>query len=195
MLKTRGWWRIVQGTEKKPEAKDEKAVTAEEEKAMSDWEDKALRAAGELYLSLSDDQKTHVEDISDDPVKIWAKLESVHMQKKPGMRFNAWEEFFSIHMEEGDSLSSLMTRIDAAMQKVKNLRPESFIIEDLDKELVSMTMIRSLPSSYSHFASSLQPLDKLDKDKLQAAFLNEEVFVWEVTRPRRRSRAQTGGGG
>ena len=29
MLKTRGWWRIVQGTEKKPEAQDEKAVTAE----------------------------------------------------------------------------------------------------------------------------------------------------------------------
>ena len=147
MLKTRGWWRIVQGTEKKPEAKDEKAVTAEEEKAMSDWEDKALRAAGELYLSLSDDQKTHVEDISNDPVKIWAKLESVHMQKKPNMRFNAWEEFFSIHMAENESLSSLMTRIDAAMIKVKNLHPTPFSIDELDKELAAMTMIRALPAS------------------------------------------------
>ena len=51
--------------------------------------DKALRAVGEIYLSLSDDQKTHVEDISDDPVAIWTKLETVHLQKKPGMRFNA----------------------------------------------------------------------------------------------------------
>ena len=89
-------------------------MTAEELKAIDDWEDKALRAAGEIYLSLSDDQKTHIEDISDDPVKMWPKLEAVHLQKKPGMRFNAWEEFFSIHMEER-SLLSLMTRIDAAM--------------------------------------------------------------------------------
>ena len=60
----------MQGTEKKPQPKDPKAVTAEEEKAVNDWEDKALRAAGEIYLSLSDDQKTHVDAIADDPVKI-----------------------------------------------------------------------------------------------------------------------------
>ena len=55
-LKTRGWWRIVQGTEKRLDYKDAKAPTAEEEKkARDDWEDKALRAAGEIYLSCSDD--------------------------------------------------------------------------------------------------------------------------------------------
>ena len=51
-LKTRGWWRIVQGTKKKPKAKDPKAPSAEEQKAMDDWEDKSLRAAGELHLLL-----------------------------------------------------------------------------------------------------------------------------------------------
>lgn len=65
-------------------------------------------------------------------------------------------------MEENDSLSSLMTKIEAAMQKIKNLRPDPFTLADLDKELVSMTMIRALPSSYASFASSLQLLDKLD---------------------------------
>ena len=92
------------------------------------------------------------------------------------MRFNAWKQFFSVHMEENESLSSLMTRIDAAMVKVKNLRPASFSLDDLDKELVSMTMIRSLPAHYSGFASSLTLLDKLDKDTLQAAFINEEAL-------------------
>ena len=53
---------------------------------MDDWEDKALRAAGEIYLSLPDDQKTHLEDISDNPVAIWTKLETVHLQKNPDMR-------------------------------------------------------------------------------------------------------------
>ena len=106
--------------------KDPKAVTEAETEAIEKWEDKALKAAGEIYLSLSDDQKTHVEACFDDPVKMWAKLESVHLQKKPGMRFNAWEELFSIHMEESDSLTSLMTKIGAAMQNMKNLRPDTY---------------------------------------------------------------------
>ena len=143
---------------------------------MEKWDERADKAAGEIYLSLSDDQKPHVEACSDDPVAMWTKLESVHLQKKPGMRFNAWEEFFSIHLEENESLSSLMTRIDTGMQNVQNLRPDSFTISDLDKELVSMTMIRALPASYASFASSLQLLDKLDKDALQSAFVNEEAL-------------------
>jgi hypothetical protein len=81
----------------------------------------ALRAVGELYLAISDDQKMHLKGIEDNPVKIWTKLASVHLQKVPGARFNAWESFFSIQMRPDESLSSLMTRIDAAMLKVKNL--------------------------------------------------------------------------
>ena len=166
----------MQGKETRPVPKDPKAVTAEELKAIDDWEDKALRAAGEIYLSCSDNHKTHIGDISDDPVEVWAKLEAVHHPKKPSMRFNAWEKFFSIHMEGSEFLSSLMTRIDAAMIKVRNLRPDAFSLDDLDKELVAMTMIRAMPDSYSSFASSLQLLDKLNKDTLQSAFVNEEAL-------------------
>ena len=86
-------------------------------------------------------------------------------------------------MEENEFPSSLMTRIDAAMQKVKNLRPSPYTIDDLDKELVSMTMIRALPESYANFASSLQLLDKLDKDTLQAAFVNEEALRTRTSTP------------
>lgn len=164
-------------------AEDQKKVTREEAEAQEKWDDRALRAAGEIYLSLSDDQKMHIEACNDDPVTIWKKLESVHLQKKPGMCFNAWEEFFSIHLEENESLSSLMTRIDASMHKVKNLRPDSFTLEDLDKELVSMTIVHSLPSSYALFTSSLQLLDKFDKDTLQAAFINEKSLRTRSSTP------------
>ena len=61
MLITRGSTRLVLGKELKPVAKDPKAVTEAETEAIEKWEDKALKAAGEIYLSLSDDQKTHVE--------------------------------------------------------------------------------------------------------------------------------------
>jgi hypothetical protein len=44
-------------------------------------------------------------------------------------------------------------------------------------------MIRSLPSSYFNFASSLQLLDKLDKDTLQAAFINKEALRTRSSTP------------
>ncbi|KAI0337893.1 hypothetical protein BDW22DRAFT_1314006, partial [Trametopsis cervina] len=138
------------------------------------WRDRALRAAGELYLAITDEQKTHLDGIEDDSVEIWKKLESVHLQKVPGARFNAWESFFSIQMGSEDTLSAPMTRIDAAMVQIKNLRPKDFSIKDLDEELVCMTMIRALPAEYQSFASSLQLLDQMSKVKLQAAFINEE---------------------
>ena len=143
---SKGLWRLVKGDEKEPVAVDDSKPTEAERKARSDWQDRALKAAGELYLALSDDQKTHLDAIEDDPVKIWAKLASVHLQKVPGARFNAWESFFSIQMRPEESLSDLMTRIDAAMLRVKNLRPDTYTIKDLDEELVCMTMIRALPA-------------------------------------------------
>ena len=84
-------------------------------------------------MAISDEQKTHLEGIEDDPVQIWTKLASVHLQKVPGARFNAWESFFSIQMRPDEPLSSLMTRIDAAMLKVKNLRPDKYDIKALDE--------------------------------------------------------------
>lgn len=92
--------------------------TSKEPEAMKKWDDKALRAASELYLSLSDDQKTHVEDLIGNPVKIWAKLESLHVQKEARHAIRCLGEFFAIHMAENEPLSSLMTRIDVAMQKI-----------------------------------------------------------------------------
>ncbi|GJF00736.1 polyprotein [Phanerochaete sordida] len=46
-----------------------------------------------------------------------------------------------------------------------------------------MTLIRALPSSYANFASLLQLLDKLDKDTLQAAFINEEALRSRTSTP------------
>ena len=87
---------------------------------------------------------------------MWVKLESVHLQKRPGARFNAYDALFSIKKLPDESLQALMTRVDTAMEQIQNLRPDSFTLEEMDKELVCMAMIRSLPGEYSSFASSLR---------------------------------------
>ncbi|EGN91310.1 hypothetical protein SERLA73DRAFT_19158, partial [Serpula lacrymans var. lacrymans S7.3] len=119
--------------------------------------------------------RIHLDGIIDDPVKIWEKLAIVHVSKKPGTRFNAYDDFFSIRKKEDESLQSLMTRIDEGMHQIQNLRPTGFSLSELDHELTCMAMIRALPDQYAHFTSSLLLLGTLDKTQLRDAFLAEEV--------------------
>ncbi|KAG0693050.1 hypothetical protein DFH29DRAFT_1007700 [Suillus ampliporus] len=121
----------------------------------------------------------HIDAVQDDPVSIWSTLASIHVQQRPGARFNAWDDFFSIRKQPDESLSTLIARIEDGMSKIQELRPKDsakpYSIADLDAELVCMTMVRSLGEEYSHFASSLMLLKSLDKEELKAAFLGEEI--------------------
>lgn len=139
------------------------------------WDDRQMKAAGELFLNVSLEQRTHFAGKEDDPVAIWQALESVHLQKRPGARFNAYDDLFSIQKKEGESLQELMTRIDQAMITVQNLRPATFTLAELDEELVCMTMVRSLPEQYKYLATTLQLADKLKKSTLQQAFITEDL--------------------
>src|SRR5215472_11930750 len=128
----------------------------------------------EIWLALEDNQKSHVKEVKSDPMQMWKKLESVHLQKKPGARFNAYDNLFNIHKEENESLSAMMARADKALQDIKALCPSNFTLEALYNELLCMTLIRALPAEYNNFASSLLLLDSLDLDKLKSAFQSEE---------------------
>ena len=48
------------------------------------WSKHAQKAAGEIYLAVEQDQKSHFHGILNDPICIWTTLCDVHMSKKPG---------------------------------------------------------------------------------------------------------------
>lgn len=105
---------------------------------------------------------------------MWKMLEAAHLSKKPGTRFNAYDDLFSIRKEDKETLIDLGVRIENAMAKIQNLRSSSFTIEMLDEELQCMAMIRALPEEHHHLSSSLLLLDKLDKNIILQAFRGEE---------------------
>ena len=142
---------------------------------LLDWKMRAQKAAGALFLAVEHEQRIHLGGIETDPMEICSKLETIHLNKRPGTRFNAYDDLFSIRKQPEETLQSLMNRVDEAMRKIVNLRPKKFTLEKLDEELACMTLIRSLPEEYSHFTSSLLLLDSLDKSKLQSAFVTEET--------------------
>ena len=159
-----GYWKLVSGIEAKPA----------EGKELLAWELKAEKAADEIYLAVEQDQRVHIRAFMDDPVKMWQELEKAHVSKKPGARFNAYDDLFSIQKNESESLSDLGTRIENAMAAIVNLRPIGFTLKQLDEELQSMALIRALPTEYAHLANSLLLMDNLKKDTILQAFRAEE---------------------
>ncbi|KAG2107643.1 uncharacterized protein F5147DRAFT_802110 [Suillus discolor] len=150
-LRTKGLWLLVSGKETCPPA------SLAEEQAK--WDQKQDKAAGELFLHCSADQRLHFEDVQDNPVKIWTTLESTHVQQLPATRFNAWDNFFTIRKRPDESLSTLIARIEEGMAKIQRLHPQD----------------SSKPYNYAQFTSSLILLKSLDKKELKAAFLAEEI--------------------
>ena len=69
-------------TEAKLEAWDAEAE-------LEAWDAKAEKASGWIFLMLEDSQKVYVTDHLDKPHLMWTALRDIHLQKKPGQRFNA----------------------------------------------------------------------------------------------------------
>ncbi len=95
-LATKELWEYVDGSMPKPVAADPAKPTADEKKELGDWKRKAAKASGEIWLAVEDDQKVYIKEVKGDPCAMWIKLESVHVQKKPGACFNAYDVLFNI---------------------------------------------------------------------------------------------------
>ena len=127
-------WRIVKGVIPRPA--DDKPTE------QSTYDENVNAAAGFIYLSLLNSQQILVRDVMENPVAMWKTLEDHHMQKKPSSRFTAYESLFNIAKQDSESLPALCSRVDDAMHTIKNLRPASFSVQELDDELSCMTLIR-----------------------------------------------------
>ena len=126
-------WMLVDNVEPCPPSSDTEA--------MLKWQKRTQKAAGELFLSVEQDQKSHFHGILSNPTRIWTALRDVHISKKPGARFNAYDNLFSIRKQPNESLQSLCARIDTSMQNIQDLRPAGFTLKELDDELHSMALI------------------------------------------------------
>jgi hypothetical protein len=174
-LCTKDLFTVTDGSEAEPRPADRAKPSTSEVKDLREWKSRTAKASGELWLAVEDEQKAHIRSLKGDPVKMWAKLKEVHLQKKPGARFNAYDTLFAIRKQEDESLTALMGRAHTALQSIQDHRPEGFTLEMLDQELECMALVRALPQEYNAFVSSLLLLDSLDLTKLRSAFQSEEL--------------------
>jgi hypothetical protein len=132
------------------------------------WRDKAAATAGAIYRALEPGQRVHVAGVEMDPVKMWEKLAAVHVQKVSGAQFNALDALLAIRKSPDKSLPSVVARVDSLLQDLKALRPEGYIMDNLNDDLSAMAMIRALGPDYTEFASSLARFDPTRSEVVQA---------------------------
>ncbi|EMD31765.1 hypothetical protein CERSUDRAFT_77855 [Gelatoporia subvermispora B] len=157
-LCTKGLWRLVQGslTRAHLSATSEASTTPGTIITAANWDHFVDKAAGWIYIMVEDDQWIYLEGIENDPVSMWKKLAEVHLHQAPGNRWNAYDDLLSVRKQEGETLEALINRVEKAMKLCKDLRPGNFTLDNLDKELASMSMIRALPrEEYGSFISLL----------------------------------------
>lgn len=165
LLKRKRVWGHVKGSLTTPSNPDK----------LDEFEKDRDVASGMLWLALEEGQQSQVVAFKDDPKGMWDELESIHVQKRPSTQFIAYTTLLNIQKTSDESLPTLTSRIEKAMQEVKNLRHSTFSIADLDSDLLSMAMVRSLPAEYDSFVSSLSLLPQFDFKTLKEAFIIEET--------------------
>ena len=120
--------------------------------------------------------QTHLQGIDDNAQAMWTKLEKLHLDQRPGTRFNAYDDLFSIRKSESESLTAVIARVNNASALVKSLRPAAFTLKELDQELAVMAMIRALDrTEYATLVSNLLFKDKLTPEDVANAFQTEQI--------------------
>ena len=135
-LMMKGCWRIVDKTIPQPSPGSDK---------LAEWLEKHDMAAGLIWLTLERSQKAMVQAHQSDAIKLWEELAKLHAKDSEISRFMAYDDLLSITLQENESLSGLISRVEEAVNRVKLLRPTTYTLEKLDDELAAMALIRSLP--------------------------------------------------
>ena len=71
--------------------------------------------AGTLFLALEADQKTTVKEVKTDVRKMWDTLYLAHIQKRPAVRYNAYNTLLSIRKLPDDSLPAVISKVESAL--------------------------------------------------------------------------------
>jgi hypothetical protein len=134
------------------------------------------KATSDIYIHLSQSQCAHVQGIEDNPIAMWDKLSSIHSQQVPGMWFGAYNKLLSVTKQPDELLQSIAGCISKALVCIQELRLESFTIVQLNKELVIMAMLHTLPCDvYGNFVLSLMRQKTLTCMDIEAAFQVEQI--------------------
>ena len=86
-----------------------------------------------------------------------------------------YDELFSVALDEPASPTTLIPKVEDILRRIKGLRPDTFTVDQLDKELATMAILKALPESYNALVSTLLMQKDLSLDIVHSALKREEI--------------------
>jgi hypothetical protein len=149
------------------------------------WAEKDKKAQGGLLVHISTSQHVHLAE-ANTAYAMWQVLVAVHIQQVPGTCFSAYNNLFSIAKGAEETLPAVVSRVEIALARVRELRPKTITgndskpciygVKDLEDKLALMAMLCTLPrDEYTDFVLSLMCTKDLDHHAVEAAFQIEQT--------------------
>ena len=139
-LQRNGTWRVVSG--RYPRPSPPAAASSDDQ-----WHGMNENAAGIIYSQVEPSIQSLIRDFLDDSVGMWKKLKDTYSQDNAASHFLILDEFLSISKQPEESLTSLVSRVEENMQKLRSARSSKLSLKQFEEELACMALIRSLCAS------------------------------------------------
>ncbi|KAJ7692594.1 hypothetical protein B0H17DRAFT_933889 [Mycena rosella] len=162
-LQRLGVWLIVKGAIVAP-------TTNDAESELRKWLVDSGKAAGYIYSSIEPSQKVHAKGMEENPIGMWSHWSGCinrRSRERDSLHTIIFSPSRSYRHRPEETLTQLIRRVDDAVSLIKDLRPPSHTLDDLDGELASMAMIRALPEEFKAFPTlGAGPRTPNNKEKL-----------------------------
>jgi hypothetical protein len=153
-------WSVVDGSWARP---------SEGDKDLAEWKKRANKAKALIILSLQLSQLEHVRRL-ETPSEIWEKLKEVHEPKGRQHRLFLRRKFFTMKMQEGDSMQEHINKIKSLQDKLESMGAT------LQEEDVLTVLLASLPETYETLVIALESAgDNLTEQQVIVRLLQEEA--------------------
>ncbi|RWS00242.1 Retrovirus-related Pol polyprotein from transposon TNT 1-94-like protein, partial [Dinothrombium tinctorium] len=134
-LKSKGLFKIVNGTERKPDTC---------EKKIEEWEQRDTRAQWLISSALNTHEHEHVVNCLS-AHEMWNTILSIHEQKSETSRYLVQEKFYNYKMDPSDNIACHISKVKQLANELSNIG------ETVSDSALITKIICSLPQKFSSF--------------------------------------------
>jgi len=144
-------WDFVNGTMPKPEIIEGNAASAT---AVAAWDTADRKAHSELILSISPSELKQIKDCTTSR-EIWIKLHEIYQSQGPTRKATLLKRLTLHKMAENEDVREHIRNFFDTVDKLQEMNV------DINKDLLSIMLLYSLPQSYENFRCAIESRDNL----------------------------------
>lgn len=158
-------WDYVTGKKKKPEEKEGSEDETEK------WNINDQKAMSDIILTIHPTQLSQVKNCKTSS-EMWEKLQSIYQSKGPAKKATLLKQLTQLRMNETENVAEYLRKYFEIVDKLSEMQV------DINKDLLAILLLNSLPESYNVFRCAIESRDTLpDLETLKVKLLEESESI------------------